>query len=361
MIQGATTTLDIAQFYISDAPGSRLGPILGDVEAAAARGVQVRILVDEIFYRRYPDAADHLATRPGVTVRRFDGQKNMGGVLHAKYMLVDGRETYLGSQNFDWRALEHIYELGLRVRLPSVTATFEQVFALDWALAGGDATAALQAGAGAETTPAGVIEMKQEGERLRLLPVASPRGFLPGEVSWDLPRMRAMLDASRTSVELQLLSYRAAMRDGSPFPDLDESLRRAAERGVRVRLLVADWSKREDTSRALKALADVPGIEVKFISIPRWSGGFIPFARVAHAKYLVVDGREAWVGTSNWEGDYFTKSRNVGLILEGGVIPRQLGGIFRQLWDGPYVERVNPRATYVAPDIERESPVPPPL
>ena len=60
---------------------------------------------------------------------------------------------------------------------------------------------------------------------------------------------------------------------------------------------------------AVQKLVQVPGVKVRFIDVPPWSGGFVPFARVAHAKYMVVDGARAWVGTSNWEGDYFTQSR----------------------------------------------------
>ena len=58
-------------------------------------------------------------------------------------------------------------------------------------------------------------------------------------------------------------------------------------------------------------------IEVKLVTIPEWSGGFIPFARVIHAKYLVVDAEHSWLGTSNWSKDYFFKSRNVGIVVNG--------------------------------------------
>ena len=42
---------------------------------------------------------------PGAESRLFDVGKAWGGVLHAKYFLVDDDGLYLGSQNFDWRAL----------------------------------------------------------------------------------------------------------------------------------------------------------------------------------------------------------------------------------------------------------------
>src|SRR5262245_10955705 len=43
MIAGAKRSLDVAQFYVSDAPGSRLGPVIAAIEAAADRGVAVRL------------------------------------------------------------------------------------------------------------------------------------------------------------------------------------------------------------------------------------------------------------------------------------------------------------------------------
>ena len=95
-------------------------------------------------------------------------------------------------------------------------------------------------------------------------------------------------------------------------------------------------ARRGSAKRVLEDLAKVPNVEVRVIVIPRWSGGEIPFARVAHAKYMVVDGARAWVGTSNWEGDYFTKSRNVGVIVDGGKLPTRLDGIFVDGWGGAY-------------------------
>ncbi|EYF01990.1 phospholipase D family protein [Chondromyces apiculatus DSM 436] len=356
MIRGATRALDIAQFYISDAPGSRLGPVLREVEAAAARGVAVRVLVDETFRARYPESVERLARQPGIAVRHFDGRQTMGGVLHAKYFLVDGREVYLGSQNFDWRALEHIHEVGLRVRSPAVASTFASAFALDWALAGGAPVPSRGAPQARGSAPVMPVDVLQDGETVRLWPVGSPEGFLPDDLPWDLPRLRGLIDGAKQDVQVQLLTYRPASRDGAPFLELDRALRQAAARGVTVRLLVADWSKRKDTIEGLQRLAEVPGIEVKMTTIPRWSGGFVPFARVTHAKYLVVDGRVAWVGTSNWEGDYFTKSRNVGLIVEGGAIPRRLDRLFLDLWRGRYVEAVDPRATYTPPRIDSDAP-----
>jgi phosphatidylserine/phosphatidylglycerophosphate/cardiolipin synthase-like enzyme len=350
MIRGASRTLDIAELYVSDAPESRLGPVIKAVEAAADRGVVVRLLADASFAKVYPETLDRLGARHGITVRRFDVGKTMGGVLHAKYFVVDGRETYLGSQNFDWRSLSHIQEMGVRLRDPAATAGYALVFAMDWDLAGGGAPAAAPALPPA-SGPLSFSELAV-GAPVTVTPVFSPRGFLPDPRSWELPRLVALLDGAKKSVHLQVLTYQARNRDGSPFPDLDDALRRAAARGVQVRLLFSDWAKRKASAQAVQALARVPGIAVKFIDVPAWSGGFVPFARVAHAKYLVIDGARAWVGTSNWEGDYFTRSRNVGLIVEGEAFAGKLEKVFADGFEGAYAEVVDPEKTYVPPKVD---------
>src|SRR6185437_14636263 len=113
--------------------------------------------------------------------------------------------------------------------------------------------------------------------------------------TWSLPALISLLDGAKTSIQVQVLTYKTTSRDGSPFHDLDDALRRAAARGVSVELLVSDWEKRKGTVESVQSLARVPGIDVRFIDIPPWSGGFVPFARVSHAKYMIVDGARAWV------------------------------------------------------------------
>lgn len=330
MIRGAKRTLDIAEFYVSDEPGSRLSPVLAAVEDAARRGVKVRVLAEESFYKTYPESLDRLARTPNTELRRYNLKALTGGVLHAKYFIVDGEEAYVGSQNFDWRSLEHIQELGVWIRSRAETAALQDVFDTDWALAGG-------------AEPSTRIDRSGPSAV-----VASPKGWLPDESAWDLPRLLAMIDGARKTVRVQLMTYRAKGRGGEPL-ELDAALRRAAARGVKVELMVADWTLRPGTLPSIQALE--PVVAVKFVTIPQAPGAFIPFARVIHAKYLVVDGERAWIGTSNWEPSYFHDSRNVGLILEGGDLPPRLDRFFLDLWDGPYAERLDPAKQYTPPRV----------
>ena len=340
MIDRAQHAVDFAEFYASEAEPkdqgtSQLTPVIAAIERAVKRGVKVRFLADSVFAPKYPETLETLRA-VGAVVRIIDFGKRGGGILHAKYFVVDGVESFVGSQNFDWRALGHIQEMGVRVTSPVIAAELLELLDTDWELA---------AGAPAEARvhhPHARDQVRPAtGETVVL--TATPKGWLPDESSWELPKLVALLDGARSAIDVQVLTYKTKERDGSPFPTLDDALRRAAARGVHVRLLVSDWSSKpgSDARQVLDDLAKVPNVEVRVITIPKYSGGDIPFARVAHAKYMVIDGAagsaaQAWVGTSNWEGDYFTKSRNVGIITTGGKLPTRLDAIFEDGWSGAY-------------------------
>jgi phosphatidylserine/phosphatidylglycerophosphate/cardiolipin synthase-like enzyme len=349
LFAAARRRVDLAEFYLDSAPGSALERSVLALEAAAGRGVQVRLLCDEKFYKNYPATADRLG-KAGVDVRRLDYKKVAGGVLHAKYFLVDGEQVYLGSQNFDWRSLQHIQELGLRIRVPEVVRALQATFDQDWAIAGG---AAKEKRASVSQAPTGFPVAVGDAW---VTAAISPQGALPDERLWDLPMLVSLIDHAQSTVRVQLLTYKAKGRDGEPFPDLEEALQRAAARGVRVELLLSHWSLRKGTVEGLQRLeragagtAGKGSLHVRIMKIPEAKAGYLPYARVVHAKYLVVDGARAWVGTSNWERDYFTASRNVGLVIEGGALPKRLDRFFLDGWDGAYAKPLDPEASYPAP------------
>lgn len=337
MFGAATRSIDIAEFYTSEEPNSRLTPVIAALKAAAARGVRVRFLIDETFSSKYPDTIQALAGK-NIELRKLPGGKLFGGVLHAKYFVIDRtKESYLGSQNFDWRSLEHIQEMGVRIRSPELTAELLDVFETDWELAGG-APKDFRIQRHKHYGPVRI------GDDMTASLVASPKGWLPREASWDLPQIIGLIDGARRSVAVQLLTYKVVGHGGHVFKDLDDALRRAAQRGVQVRLLVSDWSDKpgSDARRASTELAKAANVEVKVITIPKWSKGEIPFARVCHSKFLVVDGEQSWVGTSNWEGDYFLKSRNVGVVIRQTAFTDRLTRVFEDTWTSAYARPVAP-------------------
>lgn len=342
MINRARKSLDIEQFYISDQKGEPLEGVLVAIVQAAGRGVNVRILVDSRMYRTYPETVDSLGKQKNITSRVIDIGKQAGGIQHAKFFIVDGEEIFLGSQNFDWRALKHIHELGLRIRHKDLVKVYQDIFELDWNAAEKNEKLVPSP----RSYPTQFSFVRSDGDTVVLRPTMSPKSFIYDSVLWDEPNILELLNSAKREIDLQFLSYSNIGRDKSRYDSLDSALRRAAARGVNVRMIVSDWDKGAPDDAPFKSLVKVPSIQVKFSVIPDWSAGYIPYARVDHCKFINVDGKKFWLGTSNAEKSYFYTSRNLGIIVENDSLAEKLHAIFMKSWESPYTEPVNPETQY---------------
>lgn len=121
LINSATTSLDI---YAEELTDHDVEAALG---AAAARGVQVRLLMT--------DTGSHDPARSGRAHLASEG----GGVrlqekpfVHAKVILVDGGRVFVGSENFTSESLDDNRELGLLTSDPGVVGRLSSVFDNDW-------------------------------------------------------------------------------------------------------------------------------------------------------------------------------------------------------------------------------------
>lgn len=342
MINGAQSSLDIEQFYISDQKGEPLEDILKAIVRAGERGVKVRVVADSRMYRTYPETVDMLGRQKNILTRVIDFGKLAGGIQHAKFFIVDGSEILLGSQNFDWRALKHIHELALRIRHAGIVNVYRDIFELDWSAA--EKNERVSVPPRHYNAPFAVVQ--SEGDTAVVTPTMSPRTFLHDSLLWDESHIIELVNSATREVDLQFLSYSNIGRDKSRYDTLDNAMRRAAARGVKVLMIVSDWDKGSPGDAPLKSLAEVPNIQVKFSNIPEWSGGYIPFARVEHCKFICVDGERFWLGTSNGEKSYFYTSRNLGVIVENRKLGERLHQIFMNSWDGPYTETIRPGGEY---------------
>ncbi len=79
--------------------------------------------------------------------------------------------------------------------------------------------------------------------------------------------------------------------------------------------------------------------------------GFIPYARVIHSKVVTIDGKEGWVGTSNFGYDYFYSSRNVEVVIKIKPIIKVLKEMFDALWNSEYSHKIHPKTEYKTPKI----------
>lgn len=329
LVNGAKSRLDFAHFYVTNAPDTALERILQAMEAAGKRGVKIRFLLSDTkrMLEQDPPTLARLKAIPNLELRLFNLQ---GGILHAKYLIADGREACLGSQNFDWRALEQIHETGIRTNAPALVRPMLAIFEQDWAFAAGKAP---RLAPGPRPVP-GPLEL-----------VASPAFLTPADIRPALPALVELLGQARTRIRVQLLQYSPVQRERF-WPPLDNALREAAARGVKVQLLVSDWCLKTPNVHHLKSLAALPNVEVRYAAIPEDPKGHIPYARVTHTKLLTVDDSVLWVGTSNWEEDYFEHSRNLEAILRDSALAARGNRIFERLWGSRFTHAIEAGGTY---------------
>ena len=339
MVEGAKDRIDLEFFYLRHQPKTSLEPVVQAMERAKARGVQVRLLVDAKFMITYPDLCVRWSNM-GFQLRTL---KFVSGVQHAKLMLVDEDQVFLGSQNFDWTALSHIRELGVHGRDQKLAGCFRQAFEHDWKWAAGEQSR----GTVCSVTAVNPIHLTSYGVDTAVYPVFSPRQADWNHGNAEETALVGLLRGAGQRIDLQVMSYSpivvAFPGDGElpkRYETLDIELRAAAARGVQVRLLVSDWGIKPPHLAALQALSTVPNVEIKVSYIPPWSGGEVPFSRVGHSKYLVIDGVRGWIGTSNWEYSYFATSRDMGLVYAGKGLGERARYFFERDWNGPYVKNL---------------------
>jgi phosphatidylserine/phosphatidylglycerophosphate/cardiolipin synthase-like enzyme len=347
LFDNAKHEIVIGQFYAVIKPGSVFEKVVEHLEAAGKRGVKIRFLLDQkgVGLSEKP-TIERLKAIPNMDFRILDVNKLTGnGIIHAKYLVVDGATAYIGSQNFDWRSFEHIHETGLRITDPKVVAQVQAIFNQDW-----NAQTLISQGKPVpvlNTTPV-APDIHQNTFLL-----ASPQQYNPAGVGNSEAGLPALLAEAKNEVRIQLLDY-APLSYGPKgtrpyYAVIDNAVRSAANRGVKVKLMVSNWNLENPAQVYLKSLAILPNVEIRVVTLPVASTGFIPFARVIHSKTMVIDNQIAWVGTSNWSGGYMDLSRNLEVVMRNEKMAQRLAALHEQTWSSAYAQPLDINKQYPKP------------
>ncbi|WP_211463807.1 phospholipase D-like domain-containing protein [Collimonas silvisoli] len=347
MFDSAKHQIVLGQFYVASQPGAAFEQVIARLAAAGARGVKIRFLMEEKgkFASDMP-TIERLKQIPNLEFRYLDYSKLTGnGIIHAKYMVVDASTAYVGSQNFDWRSFAHIHETGLRITDAAVVGQLQNIFEQDWhaqeLIAQDKQVAKLNQ------------SVVSTDDRQTSFLLASPNAFNPpgvGDSETELPKLLA---AAKSEIRIQLLDY-APLSYGPNhtrpyYPVIDNAIRAALARGVKVKLMVSNWNTEQPAIAYLKSLALLPGMEIRIVTLPQASTGFIPFARVIHSKTMSIDGQLAWIGTSNWSGGYLDMSRNLEIVLRNEKMAQRIADLHQQTWDSAYAQPIDVMKAYPKP------------
>jgi len=174
-------------------------------------------------------------------------------------------------------------------------------------------------------------------------------GFHLLPASQDAFLMRiSLVQAAERSVDLQYFS----VRNDTTGKLLLEAILHAADRGVRVRMLLDDWNLK-DFESGVEALNTHPNIEIRVFnpfatenqsalsSMGNYFTRFDQFARRMHNKALIADNQMAIMGGRNLGDEYFGAGSDFNFrdmdVLAAGPIVEKISGNFDKFWNSKEV------------------------
>ena len=88
MITSAKKNMDIEMFYIANEKAEVLEKILNAIKDAANRGVKIRVIIDEGFYKSNEKSADELEGITNITIKKIPFKKiaKLKGKAKMKYL-----------------------------------------------------------------------------------------------------------------------------------------------------------------------------------------------------------------------------------------------------------------------------------
>lgn len=302
-------------------------------------------------------------------VRTLDFDKLQGaGILHTKMWISDDKHFYVGSANLDWRALTQVKELGIMVTdCACMGRDLQKVFSVYWTLGaeGASIPAHWPEELATDINLDNPTSLETAGLNETMYISVAPPSFLPEGRTPDLTAVLDIIDKAQEFIYIALMDYfpiTLYQKNNVYWPIIDDRLRAAAfERGVQVRLMPSWWKySRETTKSFLRSLADISpamkdgSIEVKLFEVPAFTPAqeALPYSRVNHNKYMVTEST-AFIGTSNWSGDYFIDTAGVSVIIsqkKGSVSTKdnihvQLKAVFERDWNSPYAKSIDDAGT----------------
>lgn len=282
LIDGAQNSIDIANYTFS------VRTIEEAILRAKQRNVPVRVAMD-----KGQEMADTVASRllaAGVQVRFVTGDGNPPGLQHAKFMIVDATTLATGSNNWSSTGTSINEESMIVIKSRDgdpLLAGFSCHFTAIWNSKPADAGACSNA-------------------EVAFSPSSKPIALIKEEIT-------------RAERSIDVLMHHFV------FEDLVTELAKAAERGVRVRVIVNAADRMEVTG-------------------PRWerllaAGGKLRFKQtnadlyqLMHHKLMIADDRVVVNGSGNWSGSAFFKNFENYVRYRDPRVARPYAELFDRLW-----------------------------
>uniref|UniRef100_A0A3P9MKC0 5'-3' exonuclease PLD3 n=1 Tax=Oryzias latipes TaxID=8090 RepID=A0A3P9MKC0_ORYLA len=373
LMSEARSSVDIASFYWTltnrDTGTQEPSAVQGETVLQTLRDLsgklKVRIAVNAPQEKQQEDL--RLLNDSGADIRVVNMKALTSGVLHTKFWIVDGKHIYIGSANMDWRSLTQVKELGAVVYNCSCLAEdLGKIFEAYWFLgASASIPSPWPSSFSTQFNKDTPLQLALNDTPSSIYLSSSPPSFCAAGRTPDLQSILSVMEDAESFIYIAVMNYLPTMEFSKPqryWGDIDTQLRRLAyERRIKVRLLISCWSNSQPVMFPfLKSLASVHDpkskldVQVRLFVVPPNPGPEIKYARVNHNKYMVTD-KVAYIGTSNWSGDYFVHTAGSALVVnqtgsqsEDPTVQSQLQAVFERDWESEYSTPLSQNADLTA-------------
>ena len=274
-------------------------PQIGDALAAAvARGVDVKVIVDQADYMQKPDERAELATLTGEGVSVHLSNPVFPQSFE-KELVIDQRQVLIMTMCLIPTTFVDSRDYGLVLNNPGVIHEVTSVFGTDWAYS---------APPGLATPP------------YNPTPALHAPNLIWGPTDATAKLSQLIQSARRTiSITSELL--------GDPY--LEGQLIAAAHRGVQVRLITPLNPIGAPSNVPDIAFLTSEGVNVRVTVDQYPPANALPYM---HAKTMVVDGRIAYLGSIDLDTTEATQDRELGIEFRLPTLVRQLNAQFQSDW-----------------------------
>ena len=241
---------------------------------AASRGVEIYMVTDAEGFGDFSDFERYKELFGERLHLSFVNFKHLfGGVQHAKIVASDRRRFYLGSANLDWRALTEVKEIGVYVTDATLAGEVYAMLEQFYTLSTTDKTELVEFDDLADKVRQIYNKFNAENQ-IRAVSGASyyfaesPARMNAVTRAWDADALVSVIESAEKTVDVQAMDYVPALIYQSPmvyWGKLEDALRAAAFRGVRVRLMI---QKTDEFADLFASLATVDGVSVYFMEMP---------------------------------------------------------------------------------------------
>lgn len=171
---------------------------------------------------------------------------------------------------------------------------------------------------------------------------SGPATFAAGGRVDELDALLASMNHSTKFLKFAVMDYTPTSMYVNPafyWPVIDDEIRSAALRGVKVQLLFSIWNSTNYKELPYwRSLAQLSNVEVKTYKIPESPyRPAAPYSRVSHSKYVVSDA-STYVTTSNCGADYYlyTGGVSVSILDTSADAYNQINRMFDTDWNSDY-------------------------